>query len=183
MPSIPASLRTRAMNLAPRSCPSSPGLAMRTRMRRPGPGRAVMLHHHVLAVLAEDDAQLVADLAEGRLPVDGIDDQGHEVVAGGGGAAEPGERRAHVLLVAPGAEAAQSLHLLALERRVDAQDGDRRTGVVAVPVDTDHDALARVDLALQLVRRLLDLLLHPARLDGAHHAAQGVDARQDLRRL
>src|SRR4029079_12630599 len=36
MASIPASRRARAMIFAPRSCPSSPGLATTTRILRPG---------------------------------------------------------------------------------------------------------------------------------------------------
>src|SRR5215471_11949465 len=51
MTSIPASRRARAITLAPRSCPSRPGLAIRTRIGRSGMRRRVYL----IARIREDE--------------------------------------------------------------------------------------------------------------------------------
>ena len=43
-------------------------------------------------------------------------------------------------------------------------------------VDADDDGFSGIDGALVVVGGVLDLLLHPAALDGAEHAAEGFDA-------
>src|SRR5262245_65782232 len=161
MTSIPASCSARAMNLAPRSCPSKPGLATRTRMRWPESLNlvypALRSHHDVLAKLSERVPQHVADFAERDPRVDAVHDGRHHILARRRVASQPVERRTHQRIVTPGAESAQALDLIALERRIDAQDRDSRLGVVAELVDADDDARARVDLLLQLEGRLLHL--------------------------
>ena len=52
-----------------------------------------------------------------------------------------------------------------------------------VAVDADDDALAAVDLALELVRRVGDLALREAALDGLDHAADLVDLVEVLVRV
>src|SRR5262245_27359651 len=152
MTSIPASCSARAMNLAPRSCPSKPGLATRTRMRwpesltsSPRPGS----HHDVFAELPECLPQHVADFAERDLRVDAVHDGGHHILARRGGTSQPVERCSRHGTVTLGAESAQALHLVALERRFDAQDRDAGLGIVAEFVHADDDSCAGIDLLLQ----------------------------------
>ena len=54
--------------------------------------------------------------------------------------------------------------------------------VLGEAVDADDDALAGLDLALELVRRLLDLVLGEALLDRRDRAAELVDPRDQLQR-
>src|SRR5919106_6536104 len=72
MTSIPASLSALAMILAPRSCPSNPGLAITTRIRPPGTSaeyRGAPDRHRLLAGVAEPRRRaLRLHAAGGRLP-------------------------------------------------------------------------------------------------------------------
>jgi hypothetical protein len=80
------------------------------------------------------------------------------------------------------AHGVDAVDLLALERRVDAEDLDLVLVLVAERVDADDDALAAVDLRLQLVGRVGDLALREEVLDRLHHPPEGVDAGEVLAR-
>src|SRR5204863_9593321 len=106
MTSIPASRSARAMTLAPRSWPSSPGFAMMTRSFRfaiplervrsipisaGGPPFAMpictficklQLDHRHFLVLAPHVPQRIAQLAERRVGADRIEDGRHQVIGG-----------------------------------------------------------------------------------------------------
>src|SRR5450759_1902008 len=127
MTSMPASRRARAMTLAPRSCPSSPGLAMTTRIRRmvtseacafrravlptnrcggvlaasrepEGAGRPS--HHRHFFVFAPHVAECVAHLAHGGVGADRLEDRLHRVARPGADVAQPVERARDVAVVA-----------------------------------------------------------------------------------
>src|SRR5690348_7353018 len=103
---MPASRRARAITLAPRSWPSSPGLATSTRIG----GR--MLEMRRLLVSPEHVAERIADLAERRVGPDRVEDVRHRVLGALGGAAERVERARHSRIIAPGAERGQFLFLV-----------------------------------------------------------------------
>src|SRR3954463_10246826 len=63
MTSMPASRRARAITLAPRSWPSRPGLATKTRIRR-SIQRCRCLKYAAFVIQAEDAAQRLANLAD-----------------------------------------------------------------------------------------------------------------------
>src|SRR5262245_9608444 len=137
MTSIPASLNARATNFAPRSWPSRPGLAIRMRMRLLLEGKvgsppvasgragrrpaARSLDDAVLAILAEDLSQGVADLAQRDIPVGARHDRRHQVVAARRRPPQPIEGRGGDAGVAASAEPLQPVDLLALEGRIDPQ--------------------------------------------------------------
>jgi hypothetical protein len=93
-------------------------------------------------VLAEDGAELVADLADRRARADGLEDVRKQVVRPGRGAADRGEALLRRRLGAPGAEGLQALDLLALLVGVDRQDRRERAALDDVLVDADDAALA-----------------------------------------
>src|ERR687894_2279453 len=99
MTSIPASRSARAMTFAPRSCPSSPGFATRTRIFL-----SLMLESWLL-VESVNVAQRVADFAERGVGADGLDGRGHRVLVVARGAAQSFERVRDRAFVAPRAGA------------------------------------------------------------------------------
>src|SRR5437764_7753935 len=96
MTSKPASRSARATSLAPRSWPSSPGLATRTRT-----GEAIRTPSHSKYDRLLELAPLVLEhadhLADGAVRLGAVDQEGHEVLAVlGGGRREGAERGLHV---------------------------------------------------------------------------------------
>src|SRR5580693_9159616 len=90
---MPASRRARAITLAPRSWPSRPGLAMRTRiflpgMRSEGYFKIFGLGNGDFLIDAEGLAQGVADLTERGVGFYGFQEMGHQVFGALGGMAE-----------------------------------------------------------------------------------------------
>src|SRR5690349_17338321 len=150
---MPASRSARAMTLAPRSCPSSPGLAMttlslRTRQSAPRTSHPALCIPHSairtpqsndrhLFVLAPDLTKRVAHLADRRVGAHGVEDRRHEVLArlrGGAQAIEGLRDRAAV------ARPAQPLELGELRfgrRLVDVEDLDGRFVRLHEVVDAD----------------------------------------------
>src|SRR5262245_4566089 len=101
---MPASRSARATTFAPRSWPSSPGLATSTRILRvPGcfaagsvvPAPVMSSENGRFGVLAPDLAQRVAHLAQRRVGPRGLEDRVHQVVGAARGALQPSERLAH----------------------------------------------------------------------------------------
>src|SRR6516162_389348 len=92
MTSTPASRSARAMILAPRSCPSRPGLAIRMRSRRSATRASDPCR---IAVHAEHVAEDVRDLAHGALRLYGGDHRRHQVGALRGGGVDVGEAVLH----------------------------------------------------------------------------------------
>src|SRR6476660_10110433 len=128
-----------------------------------------------LPVLAPGDAQPVAYLAHCRVGPDRSEDRRHEVaVCARHTLALVHRRRPGV----PGPlrpDATEPLDLVAFAARIDPLGRRRGDLVVAVLVHSDHDLLARVDRALDPVRRLLDLALLEPALDRGEGAADAID--------
>src|SRR4051794_24731359 len=89
--------------------------------------------------------------------------------------AQTRERRLDSCRVAPGADALYALDLLALQRRVDAENLDLLLVLLDVPVDADDDALLLLDFGLVAERRLGDLPLEEVLLDRRDDAAKLLD--------
>src|SRR5690606_21429003 len=165
MTSMPASRSARAMTFAPRSCPSRPGLATKTRILRwetaavgndatsYWTGFSRRLQNLDLIVFAKDGPQLVHDLAQGGVGPHRLQDGRHQVFGARGRLPHPGQGRPHPAGVPLPPHPGQALPLLGFDFRPDLQDGDRRLLVDGVGVDADDDLLARLDAALVFVGR------------------------------
>src|SRR5919107_6396117 len=105
MTSMPASRSARAMTFAPRSWPSSPGFATRTRIFL-----SLMLEGGLL-VESVNVAQRVADFAERGVGAHGLDGRGHRVVAVARGPFEFFERVGDRARVAPRLRLLQTFEL------------------------------------------------------------------------
>src|SRR5689334_14342803 len=112
MTSTPASRSARAMILAPRSCPSSPGLATRILRRW---GFSLTSNPRRVAVDAELVAVDVADLAERDPLLHRGDQQRHEVPAVAARGTHVGEARRDARVVARRLERLHALDLLLLD--------------------------------------------------------------------
>src|SRR4030042_5409148 len=98
MTSKPASLSAWATTLAPRSCPSRPGFAMRIvaifMFSPPSENRDARL------VLAEDVPQSLTDLAQRGVDFHRLQNRGHEIIRGFGLLLERGESLLHLFPLA-----------------------------------------------------------------------------------
>src|SRR5438105_4709761 len=150
MTSMPASRSAMATTLAPRSWPSRPGLATRTRM-----GLAIMrldvldqpcwrlakvlrcaqddmnrrlarLDYARRLVFAEDPAQGVADLADGGVGANRVEDWRHKVGGAGGGFGHGGKGSVDGGGVAAGAELGQAGDLALGQAGIEPQGVGRR---------------------------------------------------------
>src|SRR3712207_2686836 len=117
MTSMPASRSARAMTLAPRSWPSRPGLATRTRIFLSAISESGLL------VEAVHVAQRVADFAERGVGTHRLDGRRHRVVAVARGALQFFERVRDGARVAAGPGAFEPLDLLVAHALVDDEDG------------------------------------------------------------
>src|SRR5262245_42845133 len=171
MTSKPASRSARAMIFAPRSWPSRPGLATRIRS-----GRTALSEPGRVAVLPEDLAVDVGDLAERAPRLDRSDERRHQVLARARRVAHPSQRLARSGGVALALHAPHPIRLprLHLERHAPQLGGSLLGDLVAV--HAHHRLLAAVDLPLVDPGGLRDLLLRVADLDGADHPAELIDA-------
>src|SRR5437867_3680267 len=106
MTSMPASRRARAITFAPRSWPSSPGLATSTRIG----GR--MVRGGSFRVRAEDGPQRVADFAQRRVGADGVQQAGHGVPGSFGSALQRVQRLLHPDIIAPLSERGELFGLM-----------------------------------------------------------------------
>src|SRR5687767_5832468 len=127
-------------------------------------------------VLAEHAAQGVGNLSDGSAPFDGGDDHRHQVFSAPRRPVHRVQRGAPLARAAAGAHGADTLHLLALDVRVDAEHAGAAIRMpVSVLVDADDDRGAGVDGLLRAVGRVLELPLNEAGLDGAQRAPACVD--------
>src|SRR6266545_4090270 len=135
---MPASRRARAMIFAPRSCPSSPGLAITTRIL---PTISPTLEDRRLAPGAPDLAERVAHLAQRRVRSRRLDDRRHQVHVAFSRPLERGQSLVDRAGVSPRPQRLHARGLLLLECRVDAQDLERPLVLLRVAVDADDDPL------------------------------------------
>src|SRR6478609_7416682 len=119
MTSMPASRSARAMILAPRSCPSKPGLATTTRILRAvavaiGAGkRSGCSEDRRLGGGPEDLLHGGDHLALGGASTGGGDDRRHQIARAGGGQLQLGQSALDGGAVAAGAGRHQAVGLLA----------------------------------------------------------------------
>src|SRR5688572_6050657 len=97
MTSMPASRNARAMTFAPRSWPSSPGLAITTRIFRIWSVRR--LNERDFLVFPPDLPEGVAHLADRRIRAHAVEERIHRVVAAARRLLQRIERAAHRLVV------------------------------------------------------------------------------------
>src|SRR5262245_24691485 len=91
-----------------------------------------------LCLLAPDFAQGVADLTNGRVAFDRLDEEGHEVLVAPCRLANASKQRIDAGLVAPLSQLLQALQLAPGNLFVDAHDRRVRPGAgIVVSVDTD----------------------------------------------
>src|SRR5439155_610833 len=153
---MPASRSARAMILAPRSCPSRPGLATTTRIF-PATARSLrLLRVELLRAVRWKRPELGGEIG---MPLEGSVDN-----------------RLH-------AQGLHALDLFLLESRVDAEEIDRLLVLLLVAVDADDHALAALDLGLVAEARLGDLALLEVLLDRGDHAAELLDPLEVVVRL
>src|SRR5262245_52596520 len=133
-------------------------------------GESVMASEYSrLFVRREHFPHDVRDLPDRRVRLHRIDERRHDVLPFGAGLAEGAEGRGDGLAVPRPPELGDGLLLLALDRVVDVEDLERVLFLVHEVVDADDDLLAGVERPLVGVRRVHDLLLREAGLDGLDH--------------
>src|SRR3990170_8797377 len=139
--------------------------------------------HDRLALLPEDAAQHVADLAEGDVALHALDEHGHQVGFRPGRLVQPLQHLLRPAAVPLGADALQALHLALDDLLAHTQDLRPRLLVVGELVHADDGPLPPVDLHLDAVGVLLDLALLEPQLDRPQRPAHRVDLRDILERL
>src|SRR5512143_2684641 len=164
---MPASRRAMAMTLIPRSWPSSPALARRTRI--------FFLEKRRFFVFTEDPLQDAADFSHRRICLDGIDDERHEILPACRGGFAPVERRRPAALVALPPERLELPDLSFFDFGSYLQDLDRFLGFREF-VQADHDLFLFLDGPLIPLGAPRDLVLRESLADRLDHPAQIVDS-------
>src|SRR5215472_6925299 len=121
---MPASRRARAITFAPRSWPSRPGLAIKTRIFFSGMGLALALGDRGFLIGAEHGAHGFANLPQRRIGLHRVVDKGHQVVIAFGGFAECVEAARDLARGTFRAQLAEALGLAVRHGLVDLEDLD-----------------------------------------------------------
>src|SRR5579872_1227594 len=149
MTSKPASLSALAITLAPRSCPSSPGLATRTLIFSEAAG---------FTVLSINASKGIADLLERGVSFDRFHQRLHQILSGLGRVDDVPDAVGVSFLRPLLSQLGQALDLPLLDRTVDVECVDRALRfLLLVLVDADHDFVFRLELALEVVGGVRDL--------------------------
>src|ERR1700676_5117069 len=171
MNSMPASRSARAIIFAPRSCPSSPGLAIKTRIflsgifnNRPASGDGDFF------VGAEDGAHGVAEFAESGITFHGVEEVRHEVFLAFRGLAKRIEAALDFVVGALGAELGEAFGLAMRHRVVNLQSIERLLLGHEI-VHAHHDFLFFVQLALVAIGSFGNFALRIAAFEGRDTAA------------
>src|SRR3972149_3313054 len=146
MISYPASRSARATTLRPRSCPSSPGFA--SRRRKALAISSIVSDDRGFAVLAVHAPQHPADLSQGHVGFDALQDRVHGVARAFGRTSQGVQTTPSPRSVAIAAYPLRACHLPALDIRIDAQDRDRPLFGYRKRVAADPDMLPTSDLPL-----------------------------------
>src|SRR5262245_18414786 len=176
MTSMPASLSALATTLAPRSCPSRPGLATRTRIRSCVGGvksfSRAELEQRRFAIGAEHVLQRRHLLSDRRVGARAFQHRLLQVAGAACGIAQLRERAPGARRVAIAAQLGESRALLVLDALLD--DEQRNVDLVVgldEIVDADHHLALRLERLLIGVGSAADLALLEHGLERRYHAA------------
>src|SRR5262245_1135503 len=190
MTSIPASRSALATTRAPRSWPSRPGLAMRTRIlsspgRRASPSPAAAAsEHRRFAVGAEDLAHGRHGLAHGDVGMGALEERRHQVDLAAGGIAQLLQAALGARRVTGAPDLRHDGTALALCAHVDLEDRDLRAFLgLDVLVHAHHDLAVRLQLLLVAVGGAADLALLESLFDGRDDTAERLDLGEVILRL
>src|ERR1700730_2026913 len=171
MTSIPASRSARAITLAPRSCPSSPGLATNTRI-----GLFIQSDRARFPIGAEHIPQSVTDFTERRVSADSVQNVRHRVLRTLGRAPQGIERSGYSPLIPSRPQHRQLAYLALMRRLIDLKDLDGFLAIRLERIDTYDNLITSFNLPLVAVAGVGDLGLGESALDSGDHAAHFVDA-------
>lgn len=115
--------------------------------------------------------QRASDFAHRTVTFYRLQNRGHEIATVAGTFLHGVDSLLPSFLAAFGAEGLEAFYLAAFEVGVVGLGGDAGLVVAGELVDADDDGVSGFDAALVVVGGVLDLLLDPAALDGAEHAA------------
>src|SRR5678816_2252932 len=189
MTSIPASRRARAMTLAPRSWPSSPGLAIITRIFCTGTyspatrNRLNSSDYRRFFVFAPDVPERVAHFSYGGVCAHRVDEERHGVGRRAGPLLQRLERAMHVGVVARLTQLIELRKLLLRCGLVDVQGPNWLLVVRHELVHADDDLVALLDGLLEFVRAIGDFTLRITLFNGGDHPAHAIDRVEVRQRL
>src|SRR5262249_38667105 len=126
-------------------------------------------------IFAEDASHGVGDFADSGAGFDRVENSRHEVLAGLGGVTNRRDSALPRSGIAFGAQGADTLDLLALERLVDSLNRDWILVLLRKAVHADDRCFSMIDSSLIFVGGVLDFLLYEAALDGLQHSAESLD--------
>src|SRR5215211_4990859 len=187
MTSMPASRSVRATILIPRSCPSSPTFATRTRTVTTPP--AASSGAGLFDPCPEDTLEGPDDLAEGGVRSHRVHQRGHQVhVRVGCVRAYPFQPGGDLLGVALLLDLGKALELTVLHVVADVERQRLLLVSLGELVHPHQDPMSVSQLALELVRGVCDLALEPPVVDCGHDpvehrpAAELLEVGEDLLR-
>src|SRR5579864_2526174 len=171
MTSMPASRNARAITLAPRSWPSSPGLATNTRI-----GLFIQSDRARFPIGAEHIPQSAADFAERGISADSVQNIRHGVLRTLGRAPQRIQRPGYSRSLPPGPQRHQLAYLALMRHLIDLKDLDGFLVTRLERIDTYDNLITSFNLPLIAVAGVGDFSLGEAALDGGDHAAHLIDA-------
>src|SRR5260370_6364353 len=171
MTSMPASRNARAITLAPRSCPSNPGLATSTRIR-------LFIHSDRARLLigAEHIPQSVTDFTERCVSANSVQNVRHGILRTLSRTPQGVQRPGHSRLIPPRPQRRQLSYLAFIRCLIDLKDLDGFLAIRLERIDTHDNLITSFNFALVAVARVGDFALWEPALDGGDHAAHRVDA-------
>src|SRR5260370_4078357 len=170
MTSIPASRNARAITLAPRSCPSSPGLATNTRI-----GLFIQSDRARLRIGAEHIPQRFTDVTERGVSADSVQNVRHAVLRTLGRAPQGIQRSGYAPLIPSRPQRRQLAYLALMRRLIDLKDLDGFLAIRLERIDTYDNLITSFNLPLVAVAGVGDFALWESTLDRRDHAAHFVD--------
>src|SRR5579864_316198 len=154
MTSMPASRRARAITLAPRSCPSNPGLATSTRIRL-----FIQSDCARLLIGAEHIPQSVTDFTERCVSADSVQNIRHRILRTLGRAPQGVQRPGHSRPIPPRPQRRQLTHLTLMRCLIDLKDLDGFLAIRLERIDTHDNLITSFNLPLVAVARVGDFAL------------------------
>src|SRR5260370_40480186 len=177
MTSMPASRNARAITLAPRSCPSNPGLATSTRIRL-----FIQSDRARLLIGAEHIPQSVTDFTERCVSANSVQNVRHGILRTLSRTPQGVQRPGHSRLIPPRPQRRQLSYLAFIRCLIDLKDLDGFLAIRLERIDTHDNLITSFNLPLVAVAGLGDFPLGKSLLDGRDHAPHFVDAADVLAR-